>query len=450
MQRDKANTYKQILLLTLPIVVQNLLSATVNSADIVMLNSVSQSAISAVSLAAQFSNILFMIYYGLGTGITMLGAQYWGKRDVRAIELIEGIALRFSIAISLVCFLCAQIMPAWMMRLFTNDEELIALGTDYLRAVCFCYLFWSVSEVYLATLRSVERVIISTVLNTLALVLNIFLNAVFIYGLFGMPKLGVMGVALATSISRGVQLIACILVSQRSKNVRIVFRNIFARNDILYKDFVHMALPALINDLSWSVAFSMYSVILGHMGNDMVAANSIVVVVRNYATTMCFAFGSSCTIWLGKRIGQGDLDAAKEDSKRYMLLTVVTGLLGGVIVLAISPLVLRFATSLNVQALYYTRYMLYINSYYVLGAAINTTLIAGVFRAGGDSRFGMICDAIDMWVYAVPLGFIAAFILKLPPLCVYFLLCTDEFVKWPWVIKHYLSFRWLNNITKDY
>jgi Na+-driven multidrug efflux pump len=131
-----------------------------------------------------------------------------------------------------------------------------------------------------------------------------------------------------------------------------------------------------------------------------------------------------------------------------MKLTVLTGLFGGILIGAATPLVLSYA-DISEQAAHYLKYMLLINTYYVMGSAVNTTLIAGIFRAGGDSKFGMICDTIDMWCYAVPLGFLAAFVFKLPVMVVYFLLCTDEFVKWPWVIRHYLSGKWLKNITRD-
>lgn len=441
--------FGQIVKLTMPIVIQNLLSAAVNSADVIMLNSVGQSAISAVSLASQYAHILFMFFYGLGTGVTMLGAQYWGKKDVHAIELTTGIAYRFAILVSTAFLGLALFFPTTLMRIFTNDPELISLGATYLRIVCFSYVFWSISEVYLSSLRSVERVGISTALNALALGLNVILNAVFIYGIFGSPKMGVAGVALATSISRAVQLLCCLFVSARSKNVKMRFSYIFVHNKILFKDFINLSMPAVLNDLVWGVAFSTYSVILGHLGSDMVAANSIVVVIRNFATTFCFALGSASTIWIGKEIGRDNMKGAEKDASHLLWLTVAAGIIGGIFVLLISPFVIKHA-SLTEQAMHYLKYMLYINSYYVLGAAVNTTLIAGIFRAGGDSKFGLKCDLIDMWCYAVPLGFIAAFVLKLPHLVVYFLLCTDEFVKWPWVIRRYRSKKWLNNITKDY
>ena len=442
--------YRQIFKLVVPIVLQNLLSAAVSSADVVMLNFVGQSAISAVSLASQYASVLFMVFYGLGTGASMLCAQYFGKRDYRAIEVIQGIALRFSLTISALFALLALTIPEYMMLVFTNDRELIALGTGYIRILSVCYLCWGITEVYISILRSVGRVAIGTVLNSVAVGLNVLLNAVFIFGWLGVPKMGVRGVALATSISRLVELGLCFVVSFRSEHVKLKFSAIFVRNKALFSDFLRLSIPALANDVVWGVAFSVYSVIIGHLGNDAVAANSLSTVVRNFGTILCFGLASAGSVLLGQKIGRGGLEEARADSRRLLWLTVAAGAIGGLIVLAARPLVLQYAGSnFSETALRYLSVMLLINSYYVMGAAVNTTLIAGVFRAGGDSRFGLICDFVDMWIYAVPLGFLAAFVLKLPVLWVYFLLCTDEFVKWPWVLKHYASGKWLKNITRD-
>lgn len=444
----KDDFYRQMFKLAIPIIIQNLLSAAVNSSDVIMLNYVGQSAISAVSLAANYSNILFMVYYGLGTGASLLCAQYFGKKNMQAIHAVEGIALRFSFAISALVALAAFTMPQRMLLLFTSDQELIAIGSSYIRIMGITYLCWGVTEIYLAILRSIGRVTISMTLNMLAFGLNILLNAMFIFGLFGAPKLGVTGVAIATASSRLIQLVACVIVSLLSKDVKLNPAYMFIRSKTLLNDFIHLSLPALGNDLSWSVAFSMYSVILGHLGTEAVAANSLVTVVRNVGSVFCFAIASAGTILLGRVMGQGELEKSKSYASRMLKMTVVAGAVGGVIVLAVTPFVLRFA-SLNDTAMHYLKYMLLINSYYIMGSAVNTALIAGVFRAGGDTKFGLICDTIDMWVYAVPLGFFAAFVLKLPVLWVYFLLCTDEFVKWPWVIRHYRKREWAKNITRE-
>lgn len=440
----------QMYKLLIPLVIQNLLNAAVSSSDVVMLNYVSQSSISAVSLAANYAQVLGSVFYGLGTGATLLCAQYYGKKDFRAIQAVQGIALRFSMAISAVFALAAFTLPQVLMRLFTNDAELISIGAGYLRIMGITYLCWGIIEVYMSVLRSIGRVTICLALNIMTFFLNIALNAVFIFGLLGAPKLGAVGVAIATAASRVVELVGSFVVSAFSKDVKLKLSEVLRRNKVLTGDFVRLALPALGNDVSWGVAFSMYSVILGHLGNDAVAANSIVVVVRNLTTTFCFAVAGAGGILLGNVMGTGDLDKAKKYASEVMKMTVFSGAVGGVVLIAAIPLVLRFASaSLSDTAMGYLRVMLWINSYYIMGAAVNTSLIAGVFRAGGDTRFGLICDSIDMWCYAVPLGFLAAFVLKLPVLWVYFLLCTDEFVKWPWVLRHYRSGAWAKNITRE-
>lgn len=440
--------YRQIWKLIIPIVIQNLLSAAVNSADVVMLNYVGQSAISAVSLAAQYAQILFMFFYGLGTGASILCAQYYGKGEWEPVRAVEGIAMRISLTASVVFAAAAVTIPELMMKAFTNDSELIRLGAEYLRIISIAYLCWGIIEVYLAILRSVGKAVVTMSLNVLAFSLNIILNAVFIFGLGGAPKLGVAGVAIATAASRVAELAACIIVSGRTEEIKLNPAYMLIRSKVLFQDFVKLAVPALLNDILWGVAFSMYSVIIGHLGTDAVAANSLVTVVRNFGTVFCFGVASAGGILVGNVLGENKIEKARDYTSRVMRLTVITGIVGGLVVLAITPLVLRFA-DLSDTAMGYLKVMLFINSYYVIGIAVNTTLIAGIFRAGGDSRFGCLCDGITMWCYAVPLGFFAAFVLKLPVLWVYFLLCTDEFAKWPAVIKRYRSGKWLNNITRD-
>ena len=443
------STYRQIARLTIPIVLQNLLTAAVNSTDAIMLNFVGQAHISAVSLAAQYAAILFNVLYGLGTGIAMLGAQYYGKGELKTVEAVEGIALRFSLAIASLFSLSALLIPRLMMQVYTPDPELIEIGSRYLRILSASYLCWGIIEIYLSTLRCIGRVTVCMVLNVITFSLTIFLNAVFIFGLFGAPKLGAVGVALATTISRVTELILVVIVSARSRDVKLRPSLMFAKNRVLSGDFLRMALPALANDVSWSLAFSLYAVIIGQfLGSDMVAANSFAMMVHNFAIVFSVGIATASGILLGQLIGSNQMKEAEETAGKFMKLTVFSGFVGGLVVLTAMPFVLRFA-DLTDTGKEYLRIMLFINSYYIMGAAVNTTLIAGVFRAGGDSRFGFIVDTIDMWCYAVPLGFLSAAVLKLPPMWVYFLLCTDEFVKWPWVIKHYKSRKWLKNITRE-
>ncbi len=440
---------RKIWVVAIPIILQNLLDAAVNSADVVMLNYVGQSSISAVSLANSMIGIFFMFLYGIGTGIAMLSAQYYGKGDLKTIEKVEGIGLKFALSVAVLGMMLALFVPKILMRIYTNDETLVGIGAGYLMIIAPSLIFWAISSVYMSILRCIDKVAVSTVLEAFSLVANVILNAVFIFGLFGVPKLGVAGVALATVISRFLQLTGCVVVSLFMKpGVSLTLRSMIGRHRDLEKDFVGMAVPAIGNDIVWALAFSVYSMIMGHLGDDAVAAYSINNVVRNLGTVLCYGIAAAAGIITGQILGEGDREEGIDAGHACLRLSVFTGIIGGLIVLAFIPLTLR-VVNLTETASDYLRFMLLINTYYISGTAVNTTLIVGVFRSGGDSRFGFKCDLIDMWAYAVPLGLIAAFVLKLPVKWVYFLLCTDEFVKWPWVLKNFYSYKWARNITRD-
>ena len=447
--RGNSSFNKDILRLAVPIVLQNIVTTAVNSADVIMLGFVGQDALSAGSLANQVMFILNLVYTGISSGVIMLAAQYWGKKDTKTIEHIMGIGMQLSIFISSIFFIMAFFFPHVLMRIFTNDINLITAGIPYLRMVSFSYLFMSFSQIYLCAMRSIERVHFSTVTNAVALILNIILNAVFIFGLFGAPKLGILGVALATVIARAVEFTICVIDNFIPKAIHFHIKNVLEVNKILFFDFMKYSLPAFGNEIVWGVAFSMYSVIMGHLDSDIVAANAVVVVARNLGTVACFGIADAGAIILGKSIGSGNTDTIKSDSSRFVKITSMSAVLGGIVIFLLRPVFFTMA-DLTPTAKGYLSIMLFINMYYIVGQAFNTAMICGVFRSGGDSKWGFFCDIIDMWCYSVPLGFISAFVLKLPPMWVYFLICTDEFVKIPFVYKHYKSYKWLKNITRDF
>lgn len=444
-----ASFSRNLLRLAVPIVLQNLVTTAVSSADVIMLGFVSQDALAAGSLASQIMFILNLVYSGISSGVIMLAAQYWGKQDTLTIERIMGIGMRISILISTVFFILAFFFPALLMRIFTNDMQLVSTGIPYLKIVSFSYLFMSISQVYLCTMRTIERVIFATAANASALLLNILLNAMFIFGLLGAPKMGIAGVALATTIARGIEFVICMLDALKFKTIRFRPSTIFERHKLLFVDFMKYSLPAFGNEVSWGLAFSMYSVIMGHLGSDIVAANAVVVVARNLGTVACFGIANAGAILLGKSIGAGRMETVKADASKFCKITFISGMIGGIFIFLLRPLFMNMA-DLTATAQGYLNIMLFINMYYVLGQAMNTAVICGVFRSGGDSKWGFICDTIDMWGYAVPMGFFTAFVLKLPPMWVYFIICTDEFVKIPFVYKHYKSYKWLKNITREF
>lgn len=444
----RVQLYKSLLALVIPIAIQNLLSALVNSADTLMLGYIGQNELSAVSLANQYMFILWGFFFGINSATTLMNAQYWGKGDLRAIQAVCGIALKIGFAITAAVSAGCIFIPRPLMTLYTNDPVLIEIGVEYLRTIGISYLLMSFSQVYLSTLRSVEQAKKSTIISSITLITNVLLNAVFIFGLLGLPKLGVFGVAIATVIARVIELALCLADYCKGSMFQPDLRLLLGRHRALEGDFVKYALPALVNDLVWTLAFSTYSIILGHLSNDMVAASSVATTIRDLFTTLCFGIGAGGTVIIGKELGAGNLETAKSDASVILRLTfAVTAGFGLLIVLLRRPVMTLFA--LTPTAYSYLNTMLIISGYYVVGQAVNTLLIAGVFRAGGNTRFGMICDMITMWCVSVPLGFLAAFVFKWPPMVVYFLLCMDEFWKWPAVFRYYKSGKWINNITRE-
>lgn len=440
--------YKSLTHVVGPMALQNLISAAVSTVDIFMLGKVGQTAIAASSLAGNIAFILFMISTGLSSGLIMLSAQYWGKKDIDSIRTLLGIGLRICCSIEIFVALVAAIYPRILMLIFTNDENLIAEGCKYLRVVSISYACLSFSQMFEAGFKSIERVSIVTISSTTALILNVLLNAVFIYGWFGVPKMGIVGVGIATSIARFVQMIICFVYAHMQKDVKFSVACIFRKNKLLTKDFFKYSLPAVGNELVWGAAFSTYSIILGHLGEDIVAANSIVSTIKQLGSVLCFGMAYGGAIVLGKTIGAGDMDLAKRNASRLARSTILSGVLGAVLIVCLYP-VLPYMADLTPTAAYYRNILIFINAYSLIGASVNTVLICGIFRAGGDSRFGFICDTISMWAVSVPLGLLAAFVFKLPPLWVYFILYLDEFEKMPFIIRHYKKRGWLKNITRD-
>ena len=440
--------YKSLTHVVGPMALQNLISAAVSTVDIFMLGKVGQTAIAASSLAGNIAFILFMISTGLSSGLIMLSAQYWGKKDIDSIRTLLGIGLRICCSIEIFVALVAAIYPRILMLIFTNDENLIAEGCKYLRVVSVSYACLSFSQMFEAGFKSIERVSIVTISSTTALILNVLLNAVFIYGWFGVPKMGIVGVGIATSIARFVQMIICFVYAHMQKDVKFSVTCIFRKNKLLTKDFFKYSLPAVGNELVWGAAFSTYSIILGHLGEDIVAANSIVSTIKQLGSVLCFGMAYGGAIVLGKTIGAGDMDLAKRNASRLARSTILSGVLGAVLIVCLYP-VLPYMADLTPTAAYYRNILIFINAYSLIGASVNTVLICGIFRAGGDSRFGFICDTISMWAVSVPLGLLAAFVFKLPPLWVYFILYLDEFEKMPFIIRHYKKRGWLKNITRD-
>ncbi len=444
---EKAAFRKKLISLILPMTLQNFMFSLVPLSDTIMLVS-DQDAMSAVSLASQVAFVFSMFSMAISSGCSMFAAQFWGKGDKQSIERLFGYCIRLLLPILVLFFGCTMFMPEAVMRIYTNEPILIAHGIPYLRIASFSYVCMGLSIVYESILKNVGLVKQCTFASGVMVILNVCLNAVFIYGLFGVPKMGATGAAIATTISAFAGLLFCIYFSLTKKIVSLRLKYILKTGIKLRQRFSKYSAPFFLNQIIWSIGFTMITVIMGHLGNDAVAANAIVTVIKDIVSSFCYALGAGGAIVVGNELGAGRLVTAKDYGRRIMKLCVVSGILLGLLAASTAPLVIRFI-NLTPRAEHFLFIMILMCSYYILGRSINCTTIGGIFSAGGDTKFGFICDTVTMWAFIIPIGCIAAFVLKLPVLVVYFLLNLDEIVKLPVVIARYRQFKWVRNIVND-
>ncbi len=447
-QEERKHFYKLVFSLVLPMALQNLINVGVSTADVVMLGKVGETSLSASSLAGQVQFIMFLILFGLTSGAGVLTAQYWGKKDIRTIEKVMGMAMLIALIIAVLFTAVVLLFPYDVMAIFSKEEDVIKEGVLYLRIIAISYIFTAMTLIYLNVMRSIERVIISTVVYLVSLIVNVILNAILIFGMFGLEPMGIRGAAIATLIARIVEFIIVLFYSKfKNKDVRFRLKDLIPHDKLLMKDFIKYSLPVLANELVWGAGTSTSAAIIGHLGKAAVAANSITQVTRQLAMIVSFGLAGATAILIGKAIGENDEDRARLYAKRFVKLSIIFGIIGAFVILGVS-LVAKDMLSLSDQAKSYMSFMMFVMSYFAFGQSFNSVVVVGVCRAGGDTKFGLYLDAGFLWGVSVFLGFIAAFVLKLPVPLVYMVLISDEIVKMPVTYRRYKSMKWLKNVTR--
>lgn len=444
MDERKRSLRKEIVRLAFPIALQQFMTALVGACDAIMLGKLSQDAMSAVSLATQVTFVFNLFMFAFMAGENMFVAQYYGKGDYTGISQVFSLVTKICGCIAVVFLAGTLFFPEQLMRILTNEETLIVLGSEYLRVIGISYVFSGIAQTFLAIMKNCGAVNMSTLINGVMVILNIALNAVFIFGLSGFPKMGIKGAALATVLATVVQFLWSVgYVLCRIRAVEFSLRSCEKK---LFGRFWQKAVPLLINNLAWGIGFSMYSVIMGHLGTDAVAANGIANISKNLVVCFCLGLGNAGSIIVGNRLGADRLQEAKEAGGTLTRTAIIAGIVSGLVLIALSPFITKMV-DLTPTARGYLQKMLLICSYYIAGKSVNCMTIGGIFAAGGDSKFGMLCDSVTLWCITVPLGCICAFILKLPVMVVYFVLNLDEIIKLPVVYKHYKKYKWIKNLT---
>ncbi len=446
-QINRKEFYRNLTRIALPIALQSLMLASVAAGDALMLGKVAQNEMTAVSLATQIQFVQNMFLSAVTAAGAILGAQYWGKGDRRTLENVFDIMLWYCGIVSVLFFLACELIPEQLMHIFTNDAPLVTIGSSYLRIAGWSYLITGISQCYLTTMKVSEHVKPGAVISSCAVILNICLNAVFIFGLLGAPRMQAKGAALATTISRIIELALCVAVSARASYIRPALDRFTKLPRQLRTDFIKQCLPLMGGSLCWGIGFTSYTAIMGHMGTDAAAANSVAAVVRDLICCMCNGIGSAAGIMVGNELGAGRLERGKAYGIRLKNISYVIGLLSTALVLAVTPLVVRMVI-LTDQARSYLTGMMVIMAFYMIGRCVNTVTINGVLDGGGDTIFDMYSLIVCMWLIAIPLALAGAFVLHWSPLAVYACTCLDEVGKIPWVMIRLRKYKWVQDLTR--
>lgn len=447
--RDK-RFYRLLFSIALPIAVQNLITFMVSMVDTLMVGALGEIQLSAVSIANNLFFVLTILMFGLAGGSNIMISQYWGKGNVKTIHKILAIMYRVCLLITGIFIFIAVFLPKYFMGIFTTDKAVIEFGASYLRIVCIGYLFYSITNCTIMMLRSVKTVSISIIVYTASLVVNSILNWILIFGNLGAPELGIRGAAIATVCARITEFsIVLVFMFIYERKIGLKLEYLLKLDKEILKDYVGLCTPVLCNELLWAIGASMISVIVGRMGTEVVAANSINGVAHQFVTVFIFGMSNATAVIIGNTIGEGKKEKAKEYAYSIGVFSVVMGCISGLMILLIKPFVVNFY-NVSYSTKLIAMEIMTVTSGIIVFQSLASNFMMGVLRGGGDAKFVLINDLIFMWLVAIPGGFFVAFILELPVALVFLVIKCDEILKSLTSVYRVISGKWVNDVTKDY
>lgn len=440
--------YKMLLMIAIPIALQNLVTVMVSMMDTLMIGQLGEIQLSATSIANQLWFMLMICCFGIAGGANVLLAQYWGKGDLPVMRRIQAITFKVTFAISLLFVLVSQVFPKQFMGIFTPDPETIALGASYLRIVGWSYPLYALANAAIMMLRSVGTVNISVIVYLVSLIVNTCVNYVLIFGHFGAPRMEIRGAAVGTALSRCFEFgITMVFLLSKEKKIRFSLKDLLPNNRDLYRKYIAQSVPVIGNEAMWGIGASMVAVVIGRMGTNFVAANSIYTVLNQLVTVLIFGVGNAALTIVGNTIGTGNYELAKQRALTLYILGAGIGILAGGLTLGLGPVLIRFYQNLTPETVEILEKIILVGAVIVFFQALAVVGMVGVLRAGGDSRFVFICEASFLLGVAVPLGFLTGLVLGWPAPVVFFILKSDEVLKTMVSTVRILRFRWLRDIT---
>lgn len=441
---------KAMLAIAFPIALQNLITSSLNMVDTLMISSLGDASIAAVGLANQVFFFYILLVFGITSGSSIFIAQFWGKEDVPSIRKILGLAISLSSAIGLIFTIVAFFVPEFLMKIFTNDMEVVILGSKYLRIVSLSYIITAIGFSYSIAARSIGQARMPMVVSAISFITNTIFNWLLIFGKLGFPKLGVEGAAYGTLIARIVEIGFILYAVYSDKGVLAGnIKELTSWNKDFLGKYFKTTYPVIVNEGFWSLGQVMYSVAYAKIGKEAIAAVQIVTTVQNVFLVISRGLANACTVMVGNKIGAGEEEDAILYANRFLAIATTLGLFLGIILFFSSDLLLKVFRNLTPEVYDTSKKMLKVISLFFLIKMFNGTTIVGILRGGGDTIFSMILEMGSVWLIGVPLAFLGATVFKLPVYWVVALVSSEEVVKAIVGLWRVMSRKWVKDVTSD-
>ncbi len=441
--------WKMLLTIALPIALQNLLTSLTQMMDTIMLGELGDIPLSASAIANQPFFIFSLFIFGMAGGGAVLTAQYWGKGELLPIKTVMATIVRLVALVAAILTVVIYLFPSQLMSIFTQDTAVIEAGVGYLKYVAPTYFLFGISCIFASLFRTIEVVRLALIANSVTLVVNVGLNYVLIFGHFGAPAMGLEGAALATLIARFAELIVVLyFVFIKEKRLNFTPKCLLLKNKLLTADLRKYCTPVVTAELVWALGMSMQTALFGNIDTLAVSANTIIGVVQNLATLAMFGVANAAGVIIGKTIGEGDIRLAKRRGRSIEYFAIIIGVIGAIVILIGRDVMVDFY-NVEEATKALAKDMLIVTAVVIFFTSTAAAGMVGLLRGGGDAKFTLILEMISLWVFAVPLGYLAGLVFHWPIVVVYALFKTDELVKCIMCWVRLAGDRWIHVVARD-
>lgn len=446
--KDKA-FYKKVAAIAVPIALQGLITNGVNIMDTLMIGTLGETQLSAVSLANQFISIFHIFCMGIGMGASVLVARYYGMRDNPSLKKTITIMLRLCLLMATLFCIGTVLLPSEIMRIYTTETDIITNGIEYLRYSIISYYFLGLSLTCTIVLRNVGQVRMPLYTSIGAFFVNVLANYIFIFGKLGVPAMGVAGAAIGTLVARIFEFsVICGYLFLADQEIGYRIRDILSPVGKLWNEYIRISIPVLISDGILALGNNSVAMVIGRLGKAFVAANAVTAVTQQLSSVMIQGFSQAGAIVTGYTLGEGDKEKAHRQGYAFLGVGLIFGLISaGIIMLLSEPMIQAYNLSVETQQI--ARALMLSISIIVVFQATNSIMTKGVLRGGGDTKMLMLADNIFLWIASVPLGILAGLVLHLPAFWIYFALKIDQVLKAIWCVIRLRSDKWIKKIKTD-